>query len=204
MVLPRVYLAGPDVFLPDAAAVAKSKRRLCESYGFAGISPVDHELDVSGLSKHEAALRIAAANEEAIRNSDLVVANLTPFRGPSADPGTAYELGFARAFGLPVFAYTNVAGSLLDRMRRQLGARIKRRPSGRLEDADHMAIEDFDAFDNLMLVGAVDGGGSPVIVTPVPPDRRYSDLTGFEACLRLAALQPGLGERAPRPRVRKV
>ena len=44
-----------------------------------------------------------------LRQCDAVVANLTPWRGPGADPGTAFEVGFAAALGKPVLAYLNVA-----------------------------------------------------------------------------------------------
>jgi nucleoside 2-deoxyribosyltransferase len=187
MRLPQVYLAGPEVFLPDADVIAAAKRRLCAEHGFVGLSPVDNAVDLSGLAKRDAALRISAANEAMIRRSYLLIANLTPFRGPSADVGTAYELGFARALGLPVFGYSNAAGSLLDRTRQALGTEVGRRPSGQFEDSDHMLIEDFDGADNLMLIGAIEVGGTPVVVNEMPPERRFSDLKGFETCLRLAA-----------------
>jgi hypothetical protein len=88
----RVYLAGPDVFLPNAAALLERKQELCAKHGFVGLSPFDNEVDRSGLSKHEVALRIGAANEEMIRSCDLVIANLTPFRGPSAGRFTKWVL----------------------------------------------------------------------------------------------------------------
>jgi nucleoside 2-deoxyribosyltransferase len=185
----RIYLAGPDVFLPDPGALAERKRKLCADYGFVGVSPVDNEVRVETLTKHEAALQIGAANEDMIRTCGLLVANLTPFRGPSADVGTAYELGFARALGLPVFGYTNVSGTLLDRTRQTRGLEITRRPTGRHEDAYHMAVEDFDCIDNVMLVIAVEGSGSHIVVNATTEDRRFIDLTGFETCLRLAAAQ---------------
>jgi nucleoside 2-deoxyribosyltransferase len=185
----RVYLAGPDVFLPEAGALAECKRKLCADYGFVGKSPLDNEISLEGLSQHEAALRIGAANEDMIRSCHLMIANLTPFRGPSADVGTAYEMGFARALGLPVFGYTNVAGTLLDRTRQALGAEVTREPTGRYADAYPMAVEDFDCIDNLMLVIAVEGSGSHIVVSPTAEDRRFTDLAGFEACLKLAASQ---------------
>jgi nucleoside 2-deoxyribosyltransferase len=189
----RVYVAGPDVFLPDAGALADRKRKLCAEYGFVGRSPLDNEISLEGLTKHESALRIGAANEDMIRRCHLLIANLTPFRGPSADVGTVYEMGFARALGLPVFGYTNVAGTLLDRTRQTLGAQVTRQPSGRYADAHHMAIEDFDCVDNLMLVIAVEGSGSHILVCPTAEGRRFTDLTGFEACLKLAAEQRDAG-----------
>jgi nucleoside 2-deoxyribosyltransferase len=223
----RIYLAGPDVFLPEAAALAAAKRKLCADYRFVGVAPTDNDTDLSALSKHDAAMRISADNEDLIRSCKLLIANLTPFRGPSADVGTAYEMGFARALGLPVFAYSNVAGSLLERTR---GAQVRERVGGGFEDADRMLIEDFDCADNLMLVGAVEAiafsgevatgsppksaiadlgaiecrsrvnprsvkthqtkqGGSHIVISPTPADRRFVDLAGFEACLKLAADQ---------------
>jgi nucleoside 2-deoxyribosyltransferase len=187
----RVYLAGPDVFLPNAAALLERKQELCAKHGFVGLSPFDNEVDRSGLSKHEVALRIGAANEEMIRSCDLVIANLTPFRGPSADVGTAYEVGFARALGLPVFAYTNVAGSLLDRTRRWLGDRVKQRADGEFADQFDMIVEDLDCVDNLMIVGAVEAGGSGagIVINDVADNDSFTDLARFEACLELAARQ---------------
>ena len=192
MTAPRIYLAGPDVFLPDAAALAHAKRKLCAEHGFVGVSPVDNEIDVSTLSKHEASRRISAANEDMIRGCDVLIANLTPFRGPSADVGSAYELGFARALGKPVFGYTNVAGSLLERTRQELGTQVGPGASGRFEDAYQMVIEDFDGVDNLMLVGAVEASGTHVVVNPTAPECRFTDLAGFATCLTLVARHLGI------------
>jgi nucleoside 2-deoxyribosyltransferase len=183
----RIYLAGPDVFLANAAAIFDAKRKLSADYGFIGVAPLDEHIDLSTQSKRDAPLRISTQNEALIRSCNLLIANLTPFRGPSADVGTAYEMGFARALGLPVFAYSNVAGSLLERTRDHLGAEIRQRAAGGLEDADGMLIEDFERVDNLMLDGAVEARGTQIIVTPTPADRRFVDLAGFEACLKLAA-----------------
>jgi nucleoside 2-deoxyribosyltransferase len=188
----RVYLAGPDVFLPNADSLAAAKKELCVEYGFMGVSPSDNAIDMATLPKRDAGFRISAANEEMIRSCHLVIANLTPLRGPSADVGTAYEMGFARALGLPVFGYTNVAGTLLDRTREQHGVPLQRRASGQMEDAFHMVIEDFDLWDNLMLVGAIHSSGTEVVVNPIPVAYRFTDLAGFETCLQIAAQQLGV------------
>jgi nucleoside 2-deoxyribosyltransferase len=184
----RVYLAGPDVFLREAQALASAKRELCERHGFTGVSPVDNVIDFSGLSKNEAALRIALANEQLISDCGLVIANVTPFRGPSADVGTVYEMGYARGLGRPVFAYTNAGRNLLERMTQDINFRLTQDGAGRYEDEHHMHIEDFDCYDNLMLLGAVyDGSSFRVVKKSVPRERYFTDLEGFEECLRLAA-----------------
>ena len=95
----RVYLAGPDVFCPDAAGRAAVLKAMCARHGLHGVSPLDDLPDGdppawAGLSE---ALRIARRNEAHIAGCAVLVANLTPFRGPSADAGTVFELGFARA-----------------------------------------------------------------------------------------------------------
>jgi nucleoside 2-deoxyribosyltransferase len=88
---------------------------------------------------------------------------------------------------MPVFGYTNVAGDLLERTRRELGKSIVERASGRIEDSFHMAIENFDCIDNLMLVGAVEGSGAEIVVNAVADERRFTDLAAFEECLKFAA-----------------
>jgi len=184
----QIYLAGPDVFLREAKALSSAKRKLCERYGFNGVSPIDTSIDLSGLSKKEAALRIAQTNEALIRDCGLIIANVTPFRGPSADAGTVYEMGYARGLGRPVLAYTNDGGNLLARMTEDTNFKLTRDGSGRYEDEYQMHVEDFDCFDNLMLLGAVyDGGQFRVVTKSVPRERYYTDLEGFEECLRLAA-----------------
>src|SRR5664279_2683808 len=105
----KVYLAGPDVFLPDAADWFARKQAICAAYQFTGISPLDdlpdQPADWSTLPEWR---RIALRNEAHIRRCAAIIANLTPFRGPSADAGTIYEVGYARGIGLKVFGYATV------------------------------------------------------------------------------------------------
>jgi nucleoside 2-deoxyribosyltransferase len=196
----RVYLAGPDVFLLNAVSIAEAKRNICAKYGFIGVSPSDNEIDISELPKREAALRISAANEEMIRSCQLLIANLTPFRGPSADVGTAYELGFALALGMPVFGYTNEGGNLVERTRHYLGPEVRQLAPDRFEDSYGMVVENFDSVDNLMLVGAVHASGTEILVHPAPSERRFTDLAGFEMCLRHAGHKMGVAMSHQTPR----
>jgi nucleoside 2-deoxyribosyltransferase len=85
-----VYLAGPDVFLKNAKEIGEQKKRLCKKYGFEGVFPLDAEINVKGKSPREIGLCISSLNEFLIRSSDLVIANITPLRGPSADVGTVF------------------------------------------------------------------------------------------------------------------
>jgi nucleoside 2-deoxyribosyltransferase len=172
---PRVYLAGPDVFLPDPVAVAQRKKELCRGYGFEGVSPLDAELDLSGLEPRAAGLAISRGNEELIRGCQLLIAQVTPFRGPSADVGTAYEMGFARALGLPVYAYSNVQTDFTTRTHEFLGS-----------TGGGMQIENFGMADNLMLVGAVEHSGGELISIDAPAISRFTGLVAFQQCLRLA------------------
>lgn len=127
----RVYLAGPDVFFPDAAARLAAMRTVCAQHGLIAATPLD------GLDGIADPFAIARQNEAHIRDSQAVIANLTPFRGPGVDPGTAYEVGFARALGLPVFGWTTVAGAYAARV-----------------PPDGLLVEDFGLCDNLMIACA--------------------------------------------------
>ncbi len=110
----RIYLAGPEVFLADADAVAAAKRAVCAAHGVEGVFPTDPHpaaQDAAAAAPAAAmaeAMRLYRGNEAHLRGCDALIANLTPFRGPSADPGTAFELGFMRALGRPVFGYANL------------------------------------------------------------------------------------------------
>lgn len=175
----RIYLAGPEVFLPEAKAIGLEKQRLCDEHGFEGLFPLDASLDLDGLSKSEAARRIALANEALMRSADAVIANLTPFRGASMDAGTAYEVGFMRALGKPALGYTNSTGDYAARVRA-----IRLLP-GLDFDCDNAAvhIEDFGLAENLMIAIAIHESGADVVINNVDGPRKMADLTGFRDCL---------------------
>jgi nucleoside 2-deoxyribosyltransferase len=170
---PKVYLAGPDVFLPDPAARAQEQKRICARHGLAGISPLDAlPNEPSCWAQLPEAHRIARRNEAHIRASDAILANLTPFRGPSADAGTVYEVGFGRALGLKVFGYTSVTGDYAARVR--------------LNESDGLTIEDFGLTENLMIAcGIEESGGTIVSVAACNP---WRDLDAFEQCVARAAI----------------
>lgn len=188
----RVYLAGPEVFLSNSRDVGVAKKALCATHGFEGVYPADNEVPTTPVPASGYA--IARGNEALIETCHLVIANVTPFRGPSADVGTAYEIGFARGRGLPVFAYSTVAQNFTTRTAHAV-APIQD-PDGILRDPNGLMIETFGLTDNLMLDYAVIGSGATIVVPAetgslgadgsVPSGDHYGRLDEFERCLALA------------------
>jgi nucleoside 2-deoxyribosyltransferase len=43
----KIYLAGPDVFLPDAFAIGQCKQDICRRHGVTGLYPLDNAVDLS-------------------------------------------------------------------------------------------------------------------------------------------------------------
>lgn len=186
-----LYLAGPDVFHPQAAAIGARKVALCAAHGFRGLFPLD------GGTPDAGSAAIFARCLAMMREADGGIVNLTPFRGPSADPGTAFELGYMAALGKPLFAYTNDAADLLERLRRRPGCT---RDGAGWRDGDGMAAEDFGNSDNLMLDEALAAQGRRVHRHAAPPAERFTDLAGFELCLAEARRVMGrIGARPPQP-----
>ena len=115
--LPRIYLAGPDVFRPDAAAVFRQLKAWCTQLGCVGLEPSDGGL-AAGFQGPDAELaqRIYDGNVALIHQADGVLANLVNFRGQEPDSGTVFEVGYAIALGKPVAAYGVPAGSYAERV----------------------------------------------------------------------------------------
>jgi nucleoside 2-deoxyribosyltransferase len=174
-----VYLAGPDLWFPDAELHAHRKRELCAAAGFVGITALDSVL-VETEPSEAMAREIYADTVSKIRQADAVVANLTPWRGPGCDPGTAFEVGFAAALGKPVFAYMNVAdedeADHRERVEVLFGAH-QQEDDGDWRDDLGCRVEDFGLPENLMLWA--EARRFFVIVTPDP----LRDLTGLELVL---------------------
>jgi nucleoside 2-deoxyribosyltransferase len=182
----RVYLAGPEVFLPDAVEMGRRKKELCAAYGFEGLYPFDNEISPNLPGERIDAL-IYHANEAMIRRAELGICNLTPFRGLSADAGTVFELGMLVGLGKRVFGYTNEVDDLLERVKRADAVTydVERKV---WRDSTGVAIENFDNADNLMIDRAlVEHGGHPILRPSVRPKDQFRELACFEACLRLAA-----------------
>ena len=171
---PRLYLAGPDVFHPASAALGAAKLALCREHGLDGLYPGEGTAEASAPAIHRACLAM-------MREADAGLFNLTPFRGPSADVGTVFELGFMAAAGKPVFAYTNDPRDLAARLRASPG--LDRGDDGRWRDPEGLAAEDFGNADNLMLDETLALQGRRIHRFAARPGERFTALDGFRACL---------------------
>jgi nucleoside 2-deoxyribosyltransferase len=203
---PKIYLAGPEVFHPEARRLGDEKRAICAAAGLEGAYPLDNELDLAGLGKAAQAHSIALANEALMRSCDALIANLTPFRGTSMDAGTAFEVGFMRGLGRPVFGYSNTAIDYADRCRSYRGGP---RPAFDVDSAT-LDVEDFDLPENLMIAVAMSESGLPVVVAQAGGGLAPSldDLSVFRACVALVAkrlsaateIRPGAAAQETEPK----
>ncbi|UHS63316.1 nucleoside 2-deoxyribosyltransferase [Agrobacterium vaccinii] len=181
----KVYLAGPEVFLPNAREMLDAKAELARQAGFIPLSPGDLQIPPAE-TKIGHGCNINAVDEEMMIEADAIIANLTPFRGIAADTGTSFELGFMCALGKPVFAYTNVAADHFTRIKRHYGDVATLDETGRYRGPDGLSIENFDMADNLMLHGGILRRGGVVVVGDAPVEALYTDLKAFKECLQHA------------------
>lgn len=123
----KVYLAGWDVFLPNAKEAGEKLKKLCIEYGFEGLYPLDNEC----TNPRE----IYEGNIALLKDADYVIANVNAFRGFEPDSGTAFEIGYAAALGKKVVAYLDEERPMIEWVR----------------DENGYSIEDFGYPVNLML-----------------------------------------------------
>jgi len=165
MIRPRAYLAGPQIFRSDAHEHDRELKRLCLHYGIEGISALSTEIsppelpagtpddDRERVLGAEWARRIFASNVVLIGTCDVVIANMEPFRGPSMDVGTAWEMGLAHALALPVYGYSRDTRALAERV----PYRLVSQTGGLVSRDDGMDIENFGLVENLMIACSVEG-----------------------------------------------
>lgn len=144
----KIYLAGFDVFYPDAKAVLNEKKLLCEKYGFKGLAPLDNEVD---FSQPKVSIRkaIYEANIALIKESDILCVNLNAFRHGEPDAGSVFEIGYGTALGKSVYIYVDSPESMLEKTKaNDAGCSYK---DGMWFDGQGLIIEDFDGMFNLMI-----------------------------------------------------
>lgn len=153
----KIYLAGPEVFERDPIATGASLKALCAKHGAVGLFAMDNALSPSHPPASIAqASFIRAADMSLIHACDAIVANVTPFRGPSVDVGTAYEMGAGAALGKVVVGYSKDQRTYVEKVKE--ARKVERAEDGFLRDEEGMAVEEFGheggetgLVDNLMV-----------------------------------------------------
>jgi nucleoside 2-deoxyribosyltransferase len=177
----KIYLAGPDVFLPDAIEIGRLKVGICVRHGLTGLYPLDNAIDPTAK---DVSMGIFRANQAMMIEADAIIANLTPFRGPGADAGTVYELGYMAGRRKLCLGYSNDPSCYADRVRESMEVRSR---DGRQIDTFGLTVEDFGLSDNLMMIHGLDLHGCALVTPQSAPADIWHDLTAFETCVRLAA-----------------
>ena len=80
----NIYLAGPDVFRPNALQWAESARALLDEHGHRALIPLDNE--------ETTAEGIFTANLALISEADVVIANLKFCRDQGRTSATAFNI----------------------------------------------------------------------------------------------------------------
>lgn len=177
-----IYLAGPEVFLPDPIGAGVTKKatitRLNEEndwpFTLVGLYPMDNEIE-DFAADVTTGIKIYHANIDLMDKADFITANMVRFRGPSMDVGTAFEMGYMAGLDKPVFAYYDAKpfygqdetpGLYADRVAKFYSV-SKDNPG---LDVHGQSIENFKMADNLMMIGSLETG-----------ERKISD--SFEAAV---------------------
>lgn len=105
-----IYFAGPDIFRPDFSRHRQHIHHLCAQAGLTPLTPGDVYLE----HPHD----IFSNNLKMIDQSDGLIANLAPFRGPvEPDSGTVFECAYAYARGKFVIALVPDQRDLLTKLK---------------------------------------------------------------------------------------
>lgn len=130
----KVYFAGPDVFRNNPQEYFEKIEEKWLKYKVQPLFPFD-----SSLVKSDS---IYYKNTELIKECNILIANLDPFRGPSIDVGTAFEIGYAKALGKPVVGYTE---SPINEYKTRVTKDMIE------QSAQYPYVENFGLYDNLMI-----------------------------------------------------
>lgn len=173
--MPTVYLAGPMVFWLDADRVFAEMKDLLAELGLEGVAPVDNQAALAGVPPGpKLAKAIYEADEAIMRRVDAAIFCLDPFRrGTEMDAGTAFEVGYCKARGLPMTGWTTdgrpYPEKVRDFMHKVAGAEPTPGPrnrtgamSGALRDADGVLVHSDGMVQNLMIQMAIEQGGGTV------------------------------------------
>jgi len=160
----RVYLSGPDIFLPNSKDIDANKKAICERYGMAGVSQLDVNCERVFNGDAKAAEKIFEQARELISDCDLLIANISPFRGPSLEAGTALEIGLMLGHGKPVLGYSLDKEDYATRLMNlhDVFELPLNKTSGDLQAPDGLVVENFGLSEGALVSGAVQAAKIPI------------------------------------------
>jgi nucleoside 2-deoxyribosyltransferase len=155
----KIYLAGPDVFRQNAMEHFNTLKVTCDKHGFEGIAPLDNTINVNPedeLTPVHSNL-IFTANVDMIKNCDVIVANIEPFRGAGVDDGTAWEIAYGFALGKKIWGYSDYCNLALKAITNVMFD---------INRQEHYPIvENFGNTANLMIVESIKKSGGGIFKT---------------------------------------
>lgn len=156
----KIYLAGPEVFLPDSLKVLEHHKSVCKDFGFFGLSPFDGEVTTeTGLDRAE---KIFLENCKLIVQADIILANCNTFRGALVDDGTSFEIGYAHALKKKIYGFIDLKKPLPEIVSSKIPTTLHE--SGyRIDKEGYLLNEDFGNSINLMLEFAIKQSGGLLI-----------------------------------------
>jgi nucleoside 2-deoxyribosyltransferase len=176
---PRIYIAGPMVFYPDAGQLFQEMKRILRDCNLEGRAPVDNQLGLETATPGRTLARaIYKADEDLMHHVEGAIFNLDPFRrGTEMDPGTAFEVGYCKALGLPIVGWTIDARPYPIKVRDFMKAAYRLElhetapncsgaTSGALRDADGVLVHSEGLYQNLMIEMAIEAAGGQVFASP--------------------------------------
>ena len=137
---PVVYLADFEMFLPSCPETVEYWKKTCDKYGLIGLFPGDGDPVLPGENFWQ---RVFDHDVNYMRQSDMCIAQLDDWRGHEADSGTAFELGYFVALGMPAYGFYGGKSPLTER-------EIERSADDPAFDREGYLIEDKEfAFENM-------------------------------------------------------
>jgi nucleoside 2-deoxyribosyltransferase len=176
---PKVYIAGPMVFYPDASQRFREMKQILRDCNLEGCAPLDNQLGLETAAPgRDLARAIYKADEDLMHNVEGAIFNLDPFRrGTEMDPGTAFEVGYCKALGLPIVGWTidarpypiKVRDFMKEAYQLDLHETVPNSSgatSGALRDADGILVHSEGLYQNLMIEMAIEAAGGQVFASP--------------------------------------
>lgn len=148
-----IYIAGPDVFASDDLEMGKVKVEICEKYGFNGLYPSFLLPEDLFSGKYDPDYVGEVVNDRClggIKKAEIILGNMTPFRGREMDSGTAFEMGYAKALDKIIYGYSMDNRTYIERMQQDEGGVIVD-ARGTYRDKAGYAIEDVNEGENSMI-----------------------------------------------------